>query len=1046
MAADSPLALNLRDCYFRPSTRRTPQSQQRRLAGGGCRLPRDGGPAEGASLVNPFAYSPPNPFLLRAAGGGAASQLPPRNPAQSPAQKGTSSSSSSCASSASLSPFLVHPPPPLEPPLLNKNFSFSTPSSPRHGSSSLSSTDDVVSLSSASSTEESSSYLSVLSPAAGMGGPSSKRRRSIQIDGGVQAPPMSCADASFGCLSSSSGGGGSGFVSSSSSSSSSASPFSSFSSSSPFSGRINAGVPETAEFSSKVDLSTLPAISVTEPPKNESEMGGGVAEEEEEQQGEGKAVEGKKKEPNNKSTNGELKNEAKPPTVFIDSGSYSLCYHTSMTAPPPTLSMAPLSTHFASEDREARRRRKACISVLRSVQSSLQSTPESSPHLGPSTDPSTSTSPFLSSSVLPPPPPAVRQPFFPSAFGEASTSSSFCSSSASAGCKNYPTERQKPQSSSCNSSSRSPGSGGGGGGSFHTRVNDRSPEASSAGSGGVCTPEKNVESGNHQQLTPLAQLRLRPDFFSPCTLATLIGACVHAYDEVRSAYPPPEPPPRLCVLSLPALYVQLPPHLANTAVLLDIDAPFVGQASRCLPIESSRCVFNSCSPGTASTSSSLSGYSQASSTQGGLEKHDVLPSHLHGEFDIIVCETRTVTVGAVENTAACIRALSRHRSSPVAQSSPHHMAERSSGQGFFSAGGGHQGLHCTSIEAAAEALSGLSLQGGGGGHRYSGPSVYAEKRALPPSTRVIMLSTCLLSPLVDDLLGLKQCPFQPYIPSSALSSLQLQCIYTNFATFAPLQRHNDVDFSTRVRVRSKSRPGAKSADGSSSKDSPPASSSGAHKEGNDSYDEHRHSFSPSAGIVGSDDMVARAMVLHTQEEERAARRGQESGAEGALWRGNSESCFSSEEEATMQQQESVLLKAFDGLQLCVGRGAREVKILGESADEEGAQGFEPSGMFSVQKGQGGRSRSLRAGTAACGSRTPDPRALTGREDVVGRGPVGLFGQGQRQGKREQDVAETGRSQACKGITMRTGADADDDDGIDYELECGSHFGMASHDL
>ncbi|PHJ21461.1 hypothetical protein CSUI_004694 [Cystoisospora suis] len=1067
MAADSPLALNLRDCYFRPSTRRTPRS--RGIITGCRRVPRESRMIDGNSsggVVNPFAYSPPNPFLSRLAGGASGSEggAHHRNEAVQSQQDGVSSnsSSSSLSSSSSVLPSLIHPPP-LQAPLLNRNFSFSTPSSPRHGSS-LSLSEDPHGLLSPFNADRqededssSSSYLSVLSPVGSGGvGPSSKRRRSIQIDGGIQAPPLGCSDdGSFSSFSSSREG----YLSSSSACSSSSSLSSTF----PFSGRHeNGGIIEGGKdlpSSSIMDLTDLPAISVTKPPK--SEGGGDMMKVEEE----GEEMTKKK---NEASTNGTEKSEK--PTVFIDSGCYSLCYHTAMTAPPPTLSMAPLSTHFANEDREARRRRKACISVLRSVQSSLQSTPETSPHLGPSADPSTTsfssstTSPFLSSSVLPPPPPAVRQPFFPSAFGDTSSSSSSLSG--------YRSSTDNPHTSGEKTVS---GDRGG------RTLGQHQRDVLSACGGGVCTPEKKEAGSETQQpsLAPLAQLRLRPDFFSPCTLGTLIGACVHAYDEIRSAYPPPQPPPRLCILSLPALYGQLPPHLASTAVLLDTDAPFVGEPSKCLPIECSQCVFKSSSSSSSFSSGSSIGASsstppsQASPTQGGLHKHDVLPVHLHGEFDIIVCETRTVTVGAVENTAACIRALSRDRSVSSVMQRPHHQNQAPSlypggasvqPDGLYSSIEGQQqsGSYCTSIEAATEALNSLSLHGRGEGRLggYTpGPSVYTEKRALPPSTRVIMLSTCLLSPLVDDLLGLKQCPFQPYIPSSALSSLQLQCIYTNFTSFPRLQKHNDVDFSTRVRIRSKSKSGGNQVlDGSNR-----PCLFGKERDDNNSHDRNRtylettagyknpDAAGPSSPIVGSDEMVARAMVIHTQEEERAAMRGQESGAEGAIGKGENESCLTSEEDEETIQQESILLKAFDGLQLHVGTGF----ATGKSG---GGQGSHSSPLS-----QGGNLKMRPVAVGTCrgptslpsGIRTPDPRAT-----MTGNGGVGTIGalssallqedsQRHRGGGRCDDkglITAAGRSQACKGITMRTGADADEDDGIDYELECGSHFGMASHDL
>lgn len=871
-------------------------------------------------------------------------------------------------------------------------------------------------------------------------GPSSKRRRSIQIDGGIQAPPLGCSDGSFSSFSCSRED-----YLSASSSLSSASPLTSFPSKNAFSGThdnggegIEGGGKELSS-SSSMDLTALPAISVIEPPKNEGAEDTTMKVEEEGEE--------TKKKKNEASDGGIEKSEATKPTVFIDSGCYSLCYHTAMTAPPPTLSMAPLSTHFANEDREARRRRKACMSVLRSVQSSLQSTPETSPHLGPSADPSTATfsssttSPFLSSSILPPPPPAVRQPFFPSAFADTSSSSSSLSGYRSS-TDNLHTNGEKT------------GTGDRGG----RMLSQHQRDVFSACGGGVCTPEKKEGGGgnSHQSLAPLAQLRLRPDFFSPCTLATLIGACVHAYDEIRSAYPPPEPAPRLCVLSLPALYGQLPPHLASTAVLLDTDAPFVGDSSKCLPIECSQCVFkSSSSSGSSGSSAEISSITptQASSTQGGLTRHDVLPLHLHGEFDIIVCETRTVTVGAMENTAACIRALARERSST--SSSLHPGGASLQSDGLYSSGEGQLqgGSYCTSIEAATEALNSLSLHGRGEGRLggYTpGPSVYTEKRALPPSTRVIMLSTCLLSPLVDDLLGLKQCPFQPYIPSSALSSLQLQCIYTNFTSFSRLQKHNDVDFSTRVRVRSKS----KSGGGNQVSDRPSSFLENHSHDRTGAYLEltpgskNSDTASLSSPIVGSDEMVARAMVIHTQEEERAAMRGQESGAEGVVGKGEKEGCLASEEDEETIQQESILLKAFDGLQLRVGTG---FATAGKSGGEEGSH------VSSLSQGEGVKMRPI---VGACrgptslpsGVRTPDPRAT-----MAGNGGVGLAGalssallqdsQLHTGGGRCEGVKTTaGRSQACKGITMRTGADADEDDGIDYELECGSHFGMASHDL
>ncbi|KYK67429.1 hypothetical protein TGPRC2_253910 [Toxoplasma gondii TgCatPRC2] len=643
--------------------------------------------------------------------------------------------------------------------------------------------------------------------------------------------------------------------------------------------------------------------------------------------------------------------EPKKPPVYIDSGCYSLCYHTSMTMPPPALSLGSLPTPVLDKDREARRRRKACMSVLRSVQSSLGSTPESSPSLRPLPDPQgEAVSAFSTPPVaLPSPPPAVRQPFFPSAFQTASgVSSSLCPSWSSHARRCSVASTSSHRSSHADEPVANKGD----------RERALWPSLCHPGAGDSDASSSPESPASPTTFSP-QQLRLRPDWFSPCTLGTLIGACVHAYDELRAAFPPPEPAPRVCLLSLPALYEQLPPHLKTGAVLLDAEALALGSSSAFFPIECSQCVVGEGKRGAAGPEAEETevndGMTDMSSQDAG-DKRPELPAHLHGQFDIIVCDTKTVTVAALENTAACIRALCRRRTPKTLSLGPQES---------------------NSVDAAAEALSGLSLHGRGA----AAAAPCRGSSVLPPFCRVLMISTCLLSPVVDDLLGLHQSPFQPYVPSSALSSLQLQCIYSNFSTFPGLQKHNTVDFSTRVRVKSTA--------------SRPQNDSGA-------FSGSAFAVEPTSGrqeslegshgsILCSDAMVARALVLQSEEEQRSSCRAQESGTADLCSDSPSEHSAEIQES---ERQEARLLSEFNRLQLhgCPVAQAR-------AADRQCGS----SSFLSLQ--------SVQPGSSVVSAEPPGP----------------------------------GRSKACRGITMRS-ADDPTDDGIDYELECGSHFGMVAHEL
>ncbi|CBZ50353.1 conserved hypothetical protein [Neospora caninum Liverpool] len=905
MAAESPRSLDVKENSraSRASARRMP-----RLSGrwSSCRLPRievadEGSYATGAG-VNPFAYNhgvgQPNPLLPTPATGvnGDACLLESAHP--HPALLSVPSLHSRTTSSVS------------------------TPSSPRflHPEREADSAFD-------------SGFLGGDSVSGTISGPA-KRRRSVHVDGSVQASESACA--SFSGFRASLRGGDAFDLAA-----------------------LSAGFPPSFPALSRPSTRVAPldtsgqAAPGSKP--SETHLPGGQS------AGGGSApfsvvVSSSKDEP-----------EKPSPPVYIDSGCYSLCYHTSMTVPPPALSLGSLPTPSLDKDREARRRRKACMSVLRSVQSSLRSTPESSPNLEPLPEPQgVATSSFLSPAVsLPVPPPAVRQPFFPSAFQSGPSASSLCPS-WSAHARRYSVASTSSRRSSNAEEPSAKGDKDGGGAVWSSLCHPGAGDSEASSPAECPSPAGQVKS--------VQELRLRPEWFSPCTLGTLIGACVHAYDEIRAAFPPPEPAPRTCLLSVPALYDQLPPHLKNGAVLLDADALALGTSPAFVPIECSECA-GEVERGIASRKAEEASEAVASvnegmsdmSSQGGDGKPSRLPAHLYGEFDIIVCDTKTVTVAAIENTAACIRALCRRRTPKIA-------------------GDGQQS---ESVDAAAEALSGLSLHGGGA----VSSAISRGASALPPFCRVIMISTCLLSPVVDDLLGLRQSPFQPYIPSSALSSLQLQCIYSNVSTFPGLQKHNTVDFSTRVRVKSSAfRPhhsGAASRDAFSDGLSPVRR--GTQEDGNEGGGE----------ILGSDAMVARALVLQSEEEQLSSCLAQESGTVDLC--GTDSPAEQMDERHESERQEARLLSEFNRLQLhgCpMAMAEKNGAQRSTAAVSFGFSGFLP--LPSVQ---------TQAATAG---------VQTGAQAA-------------------------GHGKACRGITMRS-FDDPTDDGIDYELECGSHFGMVGHDL
>ncbi|PFH32689.1 hypothetical protein BESB_013010 [Besnoitia besnoiti] len=934
MAADSPMSLDMRECsrHSRPSSRRPS-----RLSGRGsttCTLPRPGNASDGMSAlmgkpvrVNPFAgnsgISQPNPFLAMLVSEGmthldAMSEEVTRCVSPSrPSLEGSTSRTTSSVSTPA-SPRFLHP-------HYNSGSAFA-------GSGGL----DPM-------------------PSAGP----SKRRRSIQVDGRDHVA-SSCSDFSPSSSGSAAASGSCGL----SSSSASPLPFAPF-------WQAEGEEPITPAAGS------LPSISVTT-----LDAGGAGGESLGAKQDCGSAGSG----------GASLSKEEKKssPIVYIDSGCYSPCYHTSMTAPPPALSLATLPTHSLDGDREARRRRKACMSVLRSVQSSLQSSlqssPDNSPHLGPRPEPQGASSLQTSATAAPPPPPAVRQPFFPSVFQSpapsAAASASLTPSWGKArvrGAGVVSTGAPRRSSDGDVQQRRSDG-----------EMEDASAMPSlchpgTAGARDASTPF--APSPASQTLSPL-HVRLRPEWFSPCTLATLIGASVHAYDEIRAAYPPPEPPPRTCVISLPAFYSQLPPHLLKGAVLLDAEAPALGTSSSLYAIECSQCLVGKsggeggwCGAGHGQATLQSANAASGEGTAAGSDRRPHLPAHLHGEFDIIICETRTVTVAALDAIAACIRALCRQRVPPIGAAS------------------GTGGQAWGSVDAAAEALSGLSLVGAG-----SAKSCKDASSCLPCSARVIMLSTCLLAPVVEDLLGLRQCAFQPYIPSSALSSLQLQCIYSNFTTFPGLQRHNNVDFSTRVRVKSSSR--AAPSGGASRDSSRQRSRSG---------DIPRAQGFGGEQVLGSDAMIARALVLQSEEELQASLRGQESGTL-ALYDDSTEA-QSLEARQESERQEARLLSTFNDLhlqgspmaeatasRLAASNGQRTMAETGAYA----SLGFAANSILppSLQKAQQARDGTTQAQT---------------------------------------DHSSAGHGKACRGITMRSADDPGDDE-IDYELECGSHFGMIAHEI